>query len=73
MTKAEQYRRWLARRWFRDGYGWHVCDGLEAPRDTKRNSATLERWLRDEWVERDQHGMHRITELGRDALGFPKL
>lgn len=73
MTKAEQYRHWLARRWFRDGYGWHACDGFGASKKTKRNAAISSKWLADNYVEQDEYGMCRLTPVGFDALRFPKL
>lgn len=67
LTEAEKYRRWIARRWFHDGYGWTPCYP-----NTKKENAALDRFVRDGYVEKDDL-MFRLTDLGRDALGFPKL
>lgn len=69
MTKAEQHRQWLARRWFQGSPGWrYLVSDL-----TKGNLTILAKWLTDGYVEKDKYGMYRITDLGRDALRLPKL
>ena len=67
MTEAEKYRRWLASRWFRIGFsGWVSCAGVGT--DSKKAKAVLAKWLRDGYVESNEYGMYRVTELGRDKL-----
>jgi hypothetical protein len=64
MTKAEQYRRWLARKiWGPDGSGW-AARGHRS----KRDNAIIDKWIKKGDVEVDDAGLIRLTNFGRVGL-----
>ena len=70
MTKAEEFRRWLAHRI----WGGPDCCGWTAIGDrNKRERSTIDRWLKDGHVEQDEFGLIRLTRAGRKALDLPPI
>jgi hypothetical protein len=70
MTKAAQYRRWLAHKiWGGDGcFGWTIRGDR-----SKRDDAIIDRWIKDGHVDVDTTGLLRLTAASRKILDLPPV
>jgi hypothetical protein len=70
MTKAAEYRKWLAHRI----WGGGDCCGWTTRGDrSKRDNVIIDRWIKDGHVDVDVTGVLRLTAAGRKNLDLPPI